>query len=76
MLLGVAGPLLGIVVSLGRFYTSPMVFAYDPYFGYFSGPLYDTVIASLQPLWLYRLGSLGTLTALLALSALSARARG
>jgi tetratricopeptide (TPR) repeat protein len=66
VLLGMAGPLLGIVVSVMRFYTSPMVFAYDPYFGYFSGPLYDTVIASLWPLASYRVGSLMTLVALLA----------
>jgi tetratricopeptide (TPR) repeat protein len=64
LVLALAGPVLGIVVSLVRFYTSPMVFAYDPYFGYFSGPLYDTVILSLEPLLWYRLGSLGTLGAL------------
>ncbi len=62
--LAVLGPLSGIALSLWRFYTSPMVFAYDPYFGYFSGPLYDTVIASLWPLCSYRLGSLATLLAL------------
>ncbi|MFZ5891322.1 MAG: tetratricopeptide repeat protein [Myxococcota bacterium] len=73
VLLALAGPLLGICVSLLRFYTSPMVFAYDPYFGYFSGPLYDTVIQSLWPLTSYRVGSLGTIIALLALSGLFAR---
>src|SRR5579862_7979081 len=36
VLLGMAGPLSGIVVSLARFYGSPTVFAYDPFFGYFS----------------------------------------
>lgn len=66
VVLALAGPILGILVSLGRFYTSPMVFAFDPYFGYFSGPLYDTVIASLWPLASYRLGSCATLIALLA----------
>ncbi|HET9953006.1 MAG TPA: tetratricopeptide repeat protein [Polyangiaceae bacterium] len=62
--LGLAGPLLGISVSLLRFYTSPMVFAYDPYFGYFSGPLYDTVIGSLWPLVTYRAGTLASLLVL------------
>ena len=66
--LAVAGPLLGILASLGRFYTSPMVFAYDPYFGYFSGPLYDTVIGSLWPLLTYRIGSSATLGAALVLA--------
>ncbi|HET9932244.1 MAG TPA: tetratricopeptide repeat protein [Polyangiaceae bacterium] len=74
VLFALGGPLAGIALSLVRFYTSPMVFAYDPYFGYFSGPLYDTVIASLWPLASYRLGSLATLIALLAWSvALDAR---
>jgi len=44
VLAAVSLPLLGVVVSVGRFYTSPMVFAFDPFFGYFSGTLYDTVI--------------------------------
>ncbi len=53
-------PLLGIGVSLGRFYTSPMVFAFDPFFGYFAGPLYDTVIDAFWTLATYRAGSLLT----------------
>ncbi|MEO8905565.1 MAG: hypothetical protein ABI488_23865 [Polyangiaceae bacterium] len=55
-----AAPLGGIAVSLGRFYTSPMVFAFDPFFGYFSGPLYDTVIDAFWPLATYRVGTLLT----------------
>ena len=53
-----AAPLCGIGVSLGRFYTSPMVFAFDPFFGYFAGPLYDTVIDAFWTLATYRAGSL------------------
>ncbi|HYJ09527.1 MAG TPA: tetratricopeptide repeat protein, partial [Polyangiaceae bacterium] len=68
--LALLAPISGIVVSLVRFYTSPMVFAYDPYFGYFSGPLYDTVIGSLWPLVSYRVGTLGSLGVLGALSLL------
>lgn len=66
--LALAGPLGGIALSLGRFYTSPMVFAYDPFFGFFAGPLYDTVIRSLEPLATYRLGSLASLGAAVVLA--------
>lgn len=61
VVLAVLGPLGGIAVSLWRFYTSPMVFAFDPFFGYFSGPLYDTVIDAIGSLATYRLGSAGSL---------------
>jgi tetratricopeptide (TPR) repeat protein len=61
VLLAVAGPLGGIVISLSRFYGSPMIFAYDPFFGYFSGTLYDTVVDVRPELWTYRAGSLATL---------------
>ena len=57
-------PLGGILLSLGRFYTSPMVFAFDPFFGYFSGPLYDTVIDVFWTLATYRAGTALTLLAL------------
>ncbi|MEO6601824.1 MAG: hypothetical protein ABIQ16_18240, partial [Polyangiaceae bacterium] len=59
-----AGPLTGIGISLGRFYTSPMVFAFDPFFGYFAGPLYDTVIDGFWSLMTYRAGTLLTLLGL------------
>jgi hypothetical protein len=61
VLLGLAGPLGGIIVSLARFYGSPMIFAYDPFFGYFSGTLYDTVVDVRTELWTYRAGSVATL---------------
>lgn len=73
LVVALAGPVLGIVISLVRFYTSPMVFAYDPYFGYFSGPLYDTVIGSLWPLATYRVGTAGALGFFVALAALIER---
>ncbi len=63
-LLGLLAPLGGIVVSLLRFYFSPMVFAFDPFFGYFSGTLYDTVIDAGTPLLTYRAGSLSTIAAM------------
>ena len=42
--LALAAPLLSIAIGLSRFYSSPMIYAYDPFVGYFSGTLYDTVI--------------------------------
>jgi tetratricopeptide (TPR) repeat protein len=68
VLLALAGPVGGIVVSLVRFYTSPMVFAFDPFFGYFSGPLYDTVIDPFLTLVTYRIGSAATLVFALVLA--------
>ncbi len=64
VLLALAGPIGGVVVSVYRFYSSPMIFAFDPFVGYFSGTLYDTVIDAGTSLLTYRLGSLATLTAL------------
>lgn len=61
--LALAGPLGSILVSLWRFWSSPMVFAFDPFFGYFAGPLYDTVIEPLDRLESYRVGSLLSLLA-------------
>lgn len=67
VLAGLAGPLAGVVVSLWRFFASPMVFAYDPFAGYFSGTLYDTIIDA-SGLVTYRAGSLATLGAALVLA--------
>ncbi|MFO0590918.1 MAG: hypothetical protein U0441_25470 [Polyangiaceae bacterium] len=67
VLVAFAGPLAGAAVSFGRFLTSPMVFAYDPFAGYFSGTLYDTVIDA-SGLWTYRAGSLATMGAALVLA--------
>jgi len=61
--LAVVGPLAGIAVSFYRFLSSPMVFAFDPFFGVFAGPLYDTVVDVVDRLLTYRQGTLATLTA-------------
>jgi tetratricopeptide (TPR) repeat protein len=62
--LSLLGPVLGAALSLVRFYTSPMVFAYDPFFGFFSGTIYDTdVTDSLSTLLTYRAGSAATVAA-------------
>jgi hypothetical protein len=65
VLLALAGPLLGVATSVWRFVTSPMIFAYDPFVGYFSGTLYDTIIEPGTALYTYRLGSLATFLGLL-----------
>lgn len=57
-------PVGGYGVSFLRFYTSPMVFAFDHFAGYFAGTLYDTDLGSLDRLWTYRAGTLGLVTAL------------
>ena len=63
-----AGPIAGVLVSLVRFYTSPMVFAFDPFFGAFAGPLYDTVVSVTDRLITYRWGTGATIVAVLAAS--------
>jgi hypothetical protein len=55
--LALSGPLASALVSLFRFYASPLVFAFDPFVGFFSGTLYDTVIDGTDRLLTYRLGS-------------------
>lgn len=62
VMFALAGPLGGVVISLWRYYTSPMIFAYDPFVGYFSGTIYDTVI-EFGTLATYRLGTLASLLA-------------
>jgi tetratricopeptide (TPR) repeat protein len=62
--LAAAGPLAGDLMSLWRFYTSPMAFAFDPFFGHLAGPLYDTILPSDYALRTYRVGTSCTLLAL------------
>lgn len=69
ILLGLLPPLTSIGISLFRFYTSPMVFAFDPFVGFFSGTLYDTVI-EWNGLLSYRAGTLCTLLLFLGASSL------
>jgi len=73
---GLALPLASALVSVGRFYTSPMIFAFDPFAGYFSGTLYDTVIDAGTPLVTYRVGSLASLAAVTLLASVLTRAAG
>jgi hypothetical protein len=61
LVLAGAGPLGGVLLSLWRFWSSPMIFAFDPFVGFFAGTLYDTVIDAVPRLLTYRAGSCGTL---------------
>lgn len=74
LVLALALPIGSIALSVWRFYTSPMVHAYDPFVGFFSGTLYDTIV-ELAGLRSYRLGTLATLGALLVASVVSSRDR-
>lgn len=76
VLLAMAGPIGGIVASLARFFGSPMIFSYDPFFGYFSGTLYDTVVDVRPELWTYRGGSMATLVGLAFVAAALSRGPG
>ncbi|AUX44164.1 hypothetical protein SOCE26_056270 [Sorangium cellulosum] len=62
VLAALAAPLGSAGVSVVRFYTSPIVFAYDPFAGYFSGTFYDTIVDA-SGLLTYRAGTLATLVA-------------
>jgi tetratricopeptide (TPR) repeat protein len=76
VLLALAAPVGCIAVSLDRFWSSPMIFAFDPFVGYFSGTLYDTLIEPGTALLTYRLGSLATLVALALVASLTRREPG
>ncbi|MGD0838296.1 MAG: hypothetical protein ABSB49_16785, partial [Polyangia bacterium] len=60
-------PLASLAWSLLRLYRDPAVFAYDPYAGYFPGPIYDEAMQpSLRLLW-FRAANLTWLAAVIAL---------
>ncbi len=54
---------LAVAWSLLRFYQSPAIFAYDPFYGFFPGALYDERAPLGVTLVTYRLGTLGWITA-------------
>jgi len=57
------GPLVTALFGLCEFYFGPAIYAYDPFAGYFAGPLYDTIPFDLERLVLFRAGSLLSLLA-------------
>ncbi len=67
-ILAILGPLAGAAISVWRFYSSPMIFAFDPFVGYFSGTLYDTVIDGGSALLSYRAGSIAIVISALCLA--------
>ncbi|MCU0684035.1 MAG: hypothetical protein MUF34_17635 [Polyangiaceae bacterium] len=67
-LLALAGPWGSVAVNLGFGYLTPTVFAFDPFAGFFSGTLYDTVIDGIGRLVTYRLGSLASALAVAGLA--------
>ena len=58
-----------LVWSVVRFYNSPAIFAYDPFFGYFPGSLYDEDVSLRAPLLWARAFHVSVAVALLALLA-------
>ncbi len=73
IILAIAGPLGGALMSVWRFYSSPMIFAFDPFVGYFSGTLYDTVVEPGAALLSYRAGSMMAVAGLLCLASILRR---
>ena len=65
VLLAIAMVLASAGSSLARFVTSPIIFAFDTFIGYFSGTLYDTVIDTGSSWLTFRVGSLCTAVAVL-----------
>ncbi len=65
VLFALGGPVATIALGVWRFYSTPIVFAFDPFVGYFSGTLYDTVIDAGTPLYTYRAGTVAALAAAL-----------
>ena len=74
VLVALAMPIACVAVSVWRFLSSPMIFAYDPFVGYFSGTLYDTIVDGGFPLLTYRVGSFASLAGLALLASVAARA--
>jgi hypothetical protein len=56
-----------VVWSLARFYTSPTIFAYDPFYGFFPGAIYDEDVPLGATLLSYRAGTAGWILAALSL---------
>jgi formylglycine-generating enzyme required for sulfatase activity len=73
VLLAWLGPAGAVGMGLGRFYSSPMVYAFDPFIGFFAGTPYDTGFDPTARLLSYRLGTLAWLLAAFAGSRLLTR---
>lgn len=67
-LVAFALPVLSVAWSLARLYVDPPVFAFDPFGGYFPGPIYDEALRPSVTLLLFRLCNLVWVAAALALT--------
>jgi hypothetical protein len=56
--LAFAVPVVSLLWTLLRLYRDPPVFAYDPFGGYFPGPIYDEALRPSLPLLLFRVANL------------------
>jgi hypothetical protein len=61
--------LAGVIAAGAAFYATPAVFLYGPFFGYFPGVLYDTLVEVRAPLVTYRAVTAVDVCALLAIAA-------
>ncbi len=64
ILRALAPPVVSALWGLAELYWGPAVYAFDPFVGYFAGPLYDTVRYDWSRLVLFRLGTLASVLAL------------
>jgi hypothetical protein len=72
-LVAFALPVLSVLWTLERLYFDPPVFAYDPFGGYFPGPIYDEALRPSATLLLFRLCNLVWIGAALALATAAGR---
>lgn len=59
--LGYAAVVLSVLWAVWRFFGTPAIYAYDPFFGFFPGSLYDEEVAIAAPFYWARLMHLGWL---------------
>jgi hypothetical protein len=64
-------PVLSLLWALLRLYVDPAVFAFDPFGGYFPGPIYDEALRPPERLLLFRVANLVWMGAAVALGALA-----
>ena len=75
-MLALAIPLVSIGLSAVRMFVSPPVYAFDPFGGYFPGPIYDEAMTPPSRLLYFRLANLLWVTALLLLADVFTSVRG
>jgi len=68
-----AAPIGSALFDVWRFYATPAIFAFNPFVGYFSGTLYDTIIEPGVALLSYRAASAATIAGTLVFASAVAR---